>query len=119
MKRPALVSLLVMVIGFSGCQGNSQQTMPDTPVATMSPGQTLFLNHCVSCHMGAGNPPGPNAVILDSSRLLTEASFRDVLRHPVSAMMRSFSEQELSDEDVHVLYQYLLSAKTPTQAPKE
>lgn len=115
MKRLALIPVVIMLIGFSGCQGKSPQGMPETLVADMPPGQTLFLNHCVSCHMGAGNPPGPNAVILDSSRLLNEPAFRDVLRHPPSAMMRSFSEQELSDADVHLMYEYLVAAKTPQQ----
>lgn len=117
MKRLALLPFVLMVIGFSGCQHQSEQNASQTPIASLPPGQVLFLNHCVSCHMGAGNPPGPNAVILDSSRLTNEAYFRDLLRHPTSAMMRSFSAEELSDADVKILYDYLQSAKRPKADP--
>lgn len=112
MKRLVL-PLLAIVAFLSGCQSPLPEKA--VPVAT-SPGQQLFLSHCVSCHMGAGNPPGPNAVILDSSMLRSEKVFRDLLRHPSSAMMRTFSEQELSDPQVHELYVYLQLAKTPEQA---
>jgi len=109
MKRLAL-HLLAMMALLTGCQPHPQEKT--VPVAT-SPGQQLFLSHCVSCHMGAGDPPGPNATVLDSATLRSEMVFREQVRHPASAMMRSFSEQELSDAQLHELYVYLQMAKTP------
>jgi cytochrome c1 len=64
--------------------------------------------------MGAGNPPGPNAVVMNSGTLASEQRFRELLRHPSSAMMRSFSPEELTDAQVHELYVYLQTLKSPS-----
>lgn len=103
--------LALMVIALTGCQAD--QAPEDKPAMPVSRGQELFLTHCVSCHQGAGNPPEPNAVVINSSRLKTEADFIELLRHPSSAMMRSFSEQELNAADGHDLYVYLHKFQTP------
>jgi mono/diheme cytochrome c family protein len=105
-----IISGLAMMTLFSGCQSHTEEKA--IPVAT-SPGQRLFLSNCVSCHMGPGSPPGPNASILDSKSVLSEGAFREQLRHPTSAMMRSFSEQELNNSEVHELYNYVQTRNKP------
>lgn len=70
-------------------------------------GQELFMAHCVRCHRGPQSPPGPDATITGSERLASEDSFRQLLRHPTSFMMKTFSEQELDNAKVHALYAYL------------
>jgi mono/diheme cytochrome c family protein len=97
---------------LSGCGSKSEQAQP-TSFTPQLPGQRIFLSHCVACHQGTGNPPGPNATILDSDTLQTEQTFRELVRHPRSSMMRTFSEEELSNADVHELYAYLQAVKTP------
>jgi mono/diheme cytochrome c family protein len=113
---PAMALVLLSPF-IAGCKDSesapSGQTQQDAPPPAVSQGQSLFLTNCVSCHQGLGNPPGPNEVIMDSEKLNTEAAFRNLLRHPASAMMRAFSEQELSNADVHEIYVYLHALRTP------
>jgi mono/diheme cytochrome c family protein len=116
--------LIAATIILTGCQQtlspNSEEKMATTSSSIPSPaekpvtsGQEIFLNNCVGCHQGAGNPPGPDATIVDSERLSTESSFEALLRKPTSAMMKNFSEQELDKASVHTLYQYLTSSRKP------
>jgi mono/diheme cytochrome c family protein len=115
MKR--LLPLLAILLLLPGCKPHVTQSRTTLPPASALPrGQELFLSNCASCHQGAGNPPGPNAVILDSQTLKSEADFTELLRHPRSAMMTAFAPDVLPNQDVKALYQYILSAKTPSSA---
>ncbi|WP_373531223.1 cytochrome c [Vampirovibrio sp.] len=98
--------LLSTLLFLSACAKPETTTQP---VAPMSQGQQIFLSQCVSCHQGAGDPPGPNVVVLNSPTLKQEETFRALLRQPTSSMMRKFSAQELPDAEVHALYEYLSS----------
>lgn len=110
--RFALPALLLLIF-LSGCGSSKSEPAQQTSTTTLPPGQQVFLTHCVACHQGVGNPPGPNATILDSETLHSEDSLRELVRHPKSTMMRAFSEEELSNDDVHELYIYLQTVKTP------
>lgn len=99
--------LFTILFLFSACA--QPQTTPSTPAEPMVKGRQIFLSYCVSCHQGAGETPGPNAVVLNSATLAREDAFRSLLRQPSSSMMRAFSAEELPDADVHELYHYLSS----------
>lgn len=117
MKR-IILPLMAASVLFVGCSQHQEAPSDEqtSPTAPLSKGQQLFLSNCVMCHQGASNPPGPNAVVLDSSTLSSEESFIALVRQPKSAMMRAFSTEELSDADAKELYNYLLNAKTPSAA---
>jgi hypothetical protein len=115
-NRFALVAIGVVFV-LSGCRAfnsgtSASQEVKQTTVSNVSRGQTLFLSHCVDCHQGVGNPPGPNAIITNSEQLNTEGRFRQLLRQPLSPSMRSFSEEDIDNESVHILYTYLISTRT-------
>lgn len=112
MKR-LILPLLALSFLLTGCQQHTGQPLPGQPSASLSKGQKLFLSHCVNCHQGFGNPPKPDAVVLDSSTLSEEAQFRALLRHPTSPMMQSFSPDVLSDAEVHEIYVYLTGFRAP------
>lgn len=107
-----LLPLVVLLTVFPGCKQNQSQVQvpPTTPI---SKGHELFLAHCASCHQGAGNPPGPNAVILDSETLKNQTDFTALLRQPRSSMMTAFDPGRLPDSDVKALYTYILTVKNP------
>ncbi len=115
------IALSFLLVGLTGCQAKqSQLQLPEESTAAvsttpLSKGHELFLTHCVSCHQGAGNPPGPNAVILDSETLKSQTEFTALIRHPRSGMMTPFDPETLPDGDAKELYSYLLSAKNPTR----
>ncbi len=102
MNKPIHYLLALGLLLLSGCASPP----PEQNVA-VSPGQQVFLNHCVSCHGGSGSPPGPNALILQSSRLASEADFTAFLRKPSSGMMPPFPQAQLPEAQVHELYVYL------------
>lgn len=117
-QRFAFMAAIGVVLVLSGCKATQSNGLPSkdakpTTVSTVSRGQTLFLSHCVDCHQGVGNPPGPNGIITNSEQLNTEASFRQLLRQPLSPSMRSFSAEDIDDKSVHILYRYLLSVRQP------
>ncbi|HEY9745576.1 MAG TPA: c-type cytochrome [Oculatellaceae cyanobacterium] len=95
---------------LAGCSQPGQAPGAATSTAS-SPGQSLFLSHCVACHMGPGDPPGPDAVIRHSRSLASEAAFAEFLRHPTSAAMPAFDEKTLNEQQVTELYAYLLSQR--------
>lgn len=103
--------LLTCVFLLSSCAEKPENNTSNQPAQPLSRGQQLFLGHCVSCHQGAGEIPGPNAVVLNSTTLNREETFRALLRQPASPMMRAFSVDELSDADVHELYGYLMGLR--------
>ncbi len=107
----SVLPFLLLLLFVSGC-GEQPTEAPKKP---LSKGQEIFLTHCVSCHMGVGDPPGPNAVVLDSAKLQLDSRFESFLRKPVSAMMPSFDEHLISKDDAQKLYAYLLEAKAPPQ----
>jgi mono/diheme cytochrome c family protein len=107
--------LSTLLLGFSlltsGCSANQSDKAAAEKTTPISAGHQLFLTNCSRCHAGDGNPPGPDNTILSSGRLSSEESFRKLLRQPTSAMMKSFSPQELSDMQVHTLYEYIIQAR--------
>jgi mono/diheme cytochrome c family protein len=111
--RPFTLFALFLIVTLSGCGSRTSEPTQQTSTTTLPRGQQVFITHCVSCHQGNTEATSPNAVILDSETLKSEASFRELVRHPKSTMMRSFTEEELSNDDVHELYIYLQTVKTP------
>jgi len=114
-----VIASIVVCNTLSACSNNKTAQSPSnsesiaqasTPV---SAGHQLFLANCVRCHAGTGNPPGPDATITGSERLNTEASFTKLLRQPTSAMMRSFTPEELSNAQIHTLYDYVTEMRKP------
>jgi|GEM_PF-3353863 len=99
--------------GNKAAQNTSENASIDQESPAVSSGHQLFLANCVRCHAGTGNPPGPDATITDSERLNSEASFNKLLRQPTSAMMRSFTPAELSNAQIHTLYEYVSQARKP------
>jgi len=113
-----LLPLLAILLLLPGCKHGVTQSKTTLPPASAMPkGQELFLSNCAGCHQGAGNPPGPNAVILDSETLKSEAEFTAQLRHPRASTMPPFAPETLPEKDVKALYEYLLSAKNPSAQP--
>jgi len=114
MRKQFIIPLLIALTFFPGCKHGVTQSKAVLPPTTPLPrGQELFLSNCSSCHQGPGNPPGPNAVILDSETLKSQSDFTALLRHPRSAMMTSFSPEVLPEQDIQALYRYVLSVKNP------
>lgn len=117
--KKQLLPLLAILVLMPGCKPVVTQSKTVVPPTNALPkGQELFLSHCASCHQGAGNPPEPNAVILDSDTLKSQTDFIALLRQPRSAMMTPFSPDMLSDKDAESLYRYILSVKNPQEPQK-
>ena len=96
-----MIALLPLSL-LSGC---IQPAQP--PVVHVSPGHRIFLESCIDCHAGPGTPPGPNAVILNSTAMGSEADFTKFLRKPFSPSMPPFDEASMTPEQIHTLYEYL------------
>lgn len=102
-RMKSFVLILALVL-LSAC-GESTYIEP-------TPAEAVFLTNCVACHRGPGNPPGPTPQILQSLQTNNLDKFRAFLRKPTSSMMPSFSESQLSNEDIDLLYQYLQELKS-------
>jgi mono/diheme cytochrome c family protein len=111
--RKSLLPLLLFLLLLQGCKPAPQSHTQLPPAGSLPKGQELFLSHCASCHQGVGNPPAPNAVILDSETLKSQTSFTALLRNPRAATMTQFTPDLLSDQDAQQIYNYILSVKNP------
>lgn len=105
MKRPLIV-LMLSVLALSGCGEPQPGRQPE-----LTPGQAVFLNNCATCHMGPGDPPGPNSQIMNSRHLASEEEFARFVRNPGTPMMPPFDEQRLSEAQLKDLYGYITSLK--------
>ena len=107
--RLSAIFFLGVFLTFSllaaGCANNASTSAEGPKVS--SKGQEVFLNQCMTCHMGAGDPPGPNDVILHSAKLASEDAFSKYVRQPDNGMMPAFSKEPLSDADLKELYAYV------------
>ncbi|MEM0950995.1 MAG: cytochrome c [Cyanobacteria bacterium P01_H01_bin.74] len=117
-----LVYAALATVGLSlfGCGGVPKNNLPpvNMPVKKTEPpkqatkpaikntaGQRIFESNCLRCHytMNETLPP----VIARSFYTQSEASFTQFLRSPTSSMMPAFSVEDLPDEQVEALYQYI------------
>jgi mono/diheme cytochrome c family protein len=103
---PAMV--LVSTLVFSACSG-APGSGGQKEASVKNPGQEVFLNYCMGCHMGAGDPPGPNDVILKSPKMASIELFKKYIRQPDNDAMPPISQSDVSDADVGKLYEYLKS----------
>ena len=100
--------MMLSLLALSACSGDSGSG-GQSVAQVKSPGQEVFLNYCMGCHMGAGDPPGPNDVILKSPKMASVELFKKYIRHPDNDAMPSISESDVPDADVGKLYEYLKS----------
>lgn len=104
-------SLLLLVL-LAGCNPPDADNTVSTEVQPSSPGHAVFLNNCMVCHQGPGNPPGPNAIITGSEKLASREMFEAFLRNPGQSMMPPFPEGRLSSEDIDQLYEFVKQQAT-------
>ncbi len=107
-----------VVLTVSGCAGRTPTSSPtqDTmsthsveaePAKELTPGHQVFLNNCMGCHANSENPPGPNAVILRSSKTDTLRHFEAFVRNPDNGKMPPFPIERLSNAELGELYIYI------------
>lgn len=108
-NRLAPLAVLLLITLLSGC--NSGSGTNETATTPMSPGQEIFLNNCLGCHMGEGDPPGPNSVIRNSTKLTSLEAFTTYIRNPDNGQMPAFGPGQLSDDDLAKLHSYFKSLK--------
>jgi hypothetical protein len=80
------------------------------------PGALLFINNCYSCHPDGGNLIAPQLQLRSSEKLKGFSSFTDWVRHP-KAPMPAFRSSRLSDQQMQILYQYLIDFVWTPQKP--
>ncbi|CAN5640516.1 hypothetical protein BH10CYA1_BH10CYA1_13720 [soil metagenome] len=78
-------------------------------------GQSLFQQHCASCHQGGDNKVNPNRPVANSKVLITLASFKNYLKYPPGHM--PYYQHIVSDDAVlKALYNYCKQLKSlPTK----
>lgn len=104
---------------LAGCGGQAPEnqgvSMVDESVDSsalaqeLSEGHLIFQNNCMSCHTLTHIQNGPiHHFIAEENATLVQ--FTDLLRHGSddSGYMRQFSVDDLSDDRVQVLYQWLV-----------
>ncbi len=113
----ALMLLFVLAFTVSGCAGGSptssnQGTSSETvataePAKELTPGHKVFLNNCMGCHSNGEKPPGPNNIILRSSKPDTLRHFEAFVRNPDNGKMPPFPIERLSNAELGELYIYI------------
>jgi hypothetical protein len=118
--RPALMLFLITlcllnVIGL-GYFGGQLVYAGRIPVADESffPGRDIFVSHCSGCHANGGNVFYPNLPLLAAPQLKSYEHFVEFLRNPrlpdgSEGPMPVFTEQDLSDQQVLSVYDYIIN----------
>ncbi|MGE0201561.1 MAG: cytochrome c [Candidatus Melainabacteria bacterium] len=93
---------------LSGCAGGGNETAqaPVEPVA-MPPGQQVFMDSCLGCHAGPGDPPGPDERITKSKKMVSKEKLLLYLRNPDNMNMPPIAPEQVSDAQVSELFDYL------------
>jgi uncharacterized membrane protein len=117
--RPSIMMFLyilcllnIMGLGYFGGQLVYEGR---TPAATdgLFPGRSVFVGHCSGCHSNGGNIFYPNLPLRSAPQLESFERFIGFIRNPMlpnglKGPMPDFSEQVLSDEHAHELYEFII-----------
>lgn len=82
----------------------------------LHPGVLLFINNCHSCHPDGGSLIAPALQLRSSEKLKNFSLFTYWVRHP-NPSMSAFRPFRLSDQQIQVLYQYLIDFVWESQTP--
>ncbi len=117
--RPSIMMLLytlclfnVMGLGYFGGQLVYEGR---TPKATdgLFPGRNVFVGHCSGCHSNGGNILYPNLPLRSAPQLVSYEKFIEFVRDPKlpdgsKGPMPVFTQHDLSDQQAHELYEYVI-----------
>ena len=117
--RPSIMMLLFMLCFFNvmglGYFGGKLVYEGRTPAATdgLFPGRNIFVGHCSGCHSNGGDILFPNLPLRSAPQLVSYEKFIEFLRNPTlpngsKGPMPVFTQHDLSDQQAHELYEYVI-----------
>jgi cytochrome c6 len=78
----------------------------------LAKGKAAFLHNCIACHADGGNEVNPEKTFsradLQRNNIHTPADIVRIMRNPGPGMLK-FDAATLSDEDAHVIAEYILA----------
>jgi uncharacterized membrane protein len=119
--RPSIMRFLFMLCLFNvmglGYFGGKLVYEGRTPIATdgLLPGRAIFVSHCSGCHTNGGNILYPNLPLHSAPQLASYKKFIEFVRDPMlpdpsNGPMPVFTQHELSDQQAHELYEYVIKS---------
>jgi len=117
--RPSIMRLLFMLCLFNviglGYFGGKLVYEGRTPSANdgLFPGRNIFVGHCSGCHSNGGNILFPNLPLRSAPQLVNYEKFIEFIRNPTlpngsKGPMPAFTQHDLSDQQAHELYEYVI-----------
>ena len=117
--RPSIMMFLFMLCLFNvvglGYFGGKLVYEGRTPTAQdgLFPGRNVFVSHCSGCHSNGGNIIFPNLPLRSAPQLASYEEFIAFVRNPKLpngsiGPMPVFTPQDLSDQQAHELYDYVV-----------
>jgi uncharacterized membrane protein len=117
--RPSVMALLYMLCLFNviglGYFGGELVFEGRTPSAKdgLFPGRNIFVGHCSGCHSNGGNILYPNLPLRSAPQLASYEKFVEFIRNPklpngLKGPMPDFTDNILSDEHAHELYEFIV-----------
>jgi uncharacterized membrane protein len=117
--RPSVMALLYMLCLFNvmglGYFGGELVFEGRTPAAKdgLFPGRNIFVGHCSGCHSNGGNILYPNLPLRSAPQLVSYEKFVEFIRNPklpsgLKGPMPDFTDNILSDEHAHELYEFIV-----------
>jgi len=126
--RPSIMMLLFMLCLFNvmglGYFGGKLVYEGRTPTVKdgLFPGRNIFVGHCSGCHSNGGNILFPNLPLRAAPQLVSFEKFIEFLRNPTlpngsKGPMPAFTQHDLSDQQAHELYEYVIKGfSKPTRS---
>ena len=118
--RPSALMLLlilclfnVMGLGYFGGQLVYEGRTP-TVSEGLSQGRNIFVSRCSGCHANGGNILYPHLPLRTAPQLISHEKFIEFVRDPKlpngsKGPMPAFTQQDLSDQQAHALYDYVIN----------
>jgi mono/diheme cytochrome c family protein len=118
--RPQIMMLLftfcllnVTALGYFGGQLVYEGRTPSV-AKNLQPGRNVFVSHCSGCHSNGGNILYPHLPLRSAPQLLSYDQFIEFVRNPKlpdgsKGPMQAFSQQDLSDQQAHALYEFIIN----------
>lgn len=117
------VILLILLIMFASAQtsdmlyaGDNSSEKSDEKATSehLGKGEQIFSSSCRVCHANGGNVINPGLPLRGSQKLADFKTFLSFIRNPrmpdgSQGSMPSFSESQISNNDVENLYNYFVS----------
>ncbi|MGD0276412.1 MAG: cytochrome c [Syntrophales bacterium] len=124
MKKSAFYFFCIVIMIAIGYVGVYPVFSENNPAESnkSADGERLYAKHCASCHPNGGDIINPSIPVIGSPMLKSQEIFTKFNRNPLrpdgsKGIMPAFSKENISDQDMMQIYQYIIEVLSANHTP--